>query len=812
MVRFGVRARMLVILLVVCVFPSMTQTGGTTFVNFESAFTNPVRLSGDGTRLYAVNNPNASLSIFNVQSNPALPTLEEEIPVGIEPVSVNENPLNTDEVWVVNQESDSVSVVSRSKGIVVATLNAKDEPADVVFAGQYAFISAARNNTIYVYNATTLALVTTIPVFGGAPRAMAVSPKGTQVYVAMALSGDQTTAIPFSDAPPPPPPTNPALPPAPQQDIIVTFNDPAWSSYINYTLPDNDVAIINATSPTSAVTYFNTVGTINQGIAVQPSTGDVFVTNMASQNLVRFQPALCGLFVQNRISKITPSGTVTAYVLDPTPTGNNYCAIDTAALSVALAEPTGIVFDGTGQNVWIAAFGTDRVAKVTVNGSISEIIDTNPAETGSTVNAALKKGPRGLAIDNTTNMLYVLNRITNDLTVVNTSTNQVVANSIPAGSRNPTPPTVTAGRGFLYDAKLSGVGIVSCASCHIDGEADHLAWDLGNPDGTMTEVPIDGGTSTAEEHPMKGPMVTQVLRGLLNAEPYHWRGDKPEFSDFNEAFQQLLGGNQLTTPQMTAFTNFVNTIVYMPNPYENLNRTYPTVLTAAGFSGPGNAVTGAQEFQTVPVAESATCETCHPIANGLGTNLQIQIPVGEPQPLKVPHLRIAYQKQLFTRGGPSIDGFGITSEGDHANLIEFFQLTSTFPLLAGKIQDQLNIAAYNLSFDTGMAPVVGYAITLTSANVSNGTVTTNWSTLESQASGSNNDLIAEGSVGGQLVNLQYQPSLGEYTSTTSGVGPYTHANLITLVKDGATLTVMGVPFGSGGNFVAPNRTIAGRNP
>lgn len=804
--RFGAIARVLVGFLVVCVFPSMTQTGGTAFVNFESSFTNPVRLSGDGTRLYAVNNPNATLSIFNVQTSPSTPTLSAEIPVGIEPVSVNENPLNTDQVWVVCQESDSVSVVSRSKGIVEATLSAKDEPADVVFAGQYAFISAARSNQVYVYNATTLAPVTTIPVFGGAPRAMAVSPNGSQVYVAMALSGNQTTDIPFYDAPPPPPPVNPALPPAPQQDIIIAYNNPAWSSLVTYTMPDNDVAIINAASPTSPVTYFSTVGTINHGIAVQPSTGDVFVTNMESQNLVRFQNALCGLFVQNRISKITPSGTVTAYVLDPKPASGNYCAVDTPSLSLALAEPTAVVFDGTGQNMWIAAFGTDRVAKVGVNGKVSVRIDTNPNETGSTVNAALKKGPRGLAINNTTNMLYILNRISNDLTVVNTSSNQVVANNIPAGSHNPTPAAVTQGRGFLYDAKLSGVGIVSCASCHIDGEADHLAWDLGNPEGTLTAVTLQGG-QTYEEHPMKGPMVTQVLRGLLNAEPYHWRGDKPVFSDFNVAFQELMGGNQLSTSNMTAYTNFINTVVYMPNPYQNLDRSYPTSLTGNGFSGPGNAVAGQEKFLTELVSPTATCNTCHTAANGLGTNLQIQIPAGEPQPIKVPHLRVTYQKELFNRNGPTIDGFGITTEGDHANLIEFFGLQASFPLLQGKTQDTLDISAYNLAFDTGMAPAVGFAITLTNANVTNSTVTTEWSTLESQSAG-NCDLIAEGTVHGQVAELLYHPAAARYTSTTSGVGPFTHAQMVSLVENGDTLTVMGVPYGSGGNFTSANRTLA----
>src|SRR5580698_2159129 len=103
---------------------SQSATGGA-FVNFESSQTNPVRLSPDGTRLFAVDTPDARVSVFDV-SRTNQPVLIAEIPVGIEPVSVN--PRTNDEVWVVNQESDSVSVVSVSKGIVTDTLQAKDEP------------------------------------------------------------------------------------------------------------------------------------------------------------------------------------------------------------------------------------------------------------------------------------------------------------------------------------------------------------------------------------------------------------------------------------------------------------------------------------------------------------------------------------------------------------------------------------------------------------------------------------------------------------------------------------------------------------
>src|SRR6185369_12912643 len=97
-----------------------------TFVNFEGKQTAPVRLSPDGSRLFAVNTPDNRLSVFDV-SNPQNPILIAEIPVGVEPVSVN--PVSNDEAWVVNEVSDSVTVVSVSRHVVTDTIYVKDEPA-----------------------------------------------------------------------------------------------------------------------------------------------------------------------------------------------------------------------------------------------------------------------------------------------------------------------------------------------------------------------------------------------------------------------------------------------------------------------------------------------------------------------------------------------------------------------------------------------------------------------------------------------------------------------------------------------------------
>jgi len=771
-----------------CLLPraAMSQVTGSggTYVNFESSQTNPVRLSPDGTRLFAVDTADARVSVFDI-SQPRSPVLIAEIPVGIEPVSVNAR--SDDEAWVVNQESGSVSVISVSKGIVTDTIYAKAEPMDVVFAAGLAFVSVSRNNQINAYNVNTHRLVASIPVFGGNPRALAVSPDGSKVYAAFAISGNATTIIPVPLAPPPPPPTNPALPPAPAQGIIVQATDPSWSSFIQFTMPDNDVVEINAASP-SVTRYFSGVGTINLGLAVNPVTGDLYVANTDARNLVRFEPNLRGHFINNQITRISiASGTVTPFNLNP---GINYAQLpNPIALATALSQPTATVFDPSGAFMWVAAFGTDRVAKVSTNGTVLQRIEIGNTP-GSQSDPQNKRGPRGLALKASAQTLYVLNRISNTLSVVNTSTG-AVTEEIPVGSYDPTPLAIRIGRGFLYDAKLSGNGTGACAACHIDSDMDHLGWDLGDPGGNMEYVkdPVEVAL-----HPMKGPMTTLAMRGLVNLQPYHWRGDKANFADFNSDFNQLLGGSELSDADMTAFQNFIFTVMFQPNPNLNLDGTLPVSLAG------GNPQTGFNIFKTQAFTLGiVTCNLCHLYASA-GTD-QFIIPAAlleQPQSFKTPQLRNIYQKLLFNNaaGAATIDGFGVLHDGSDAGLFEFLS-DPVFGSFSTNTEIQTQLNAYELCFDTGTPPAVGYTITVTAVNVNNSSVVSNWATLESLATAGSIDLIVKGTIRGQPHGLLYDAVTNNYVADTSGLGPFTHAQLVGFIEAGDTLSPMGVPQGSG---------------
>jgi hypothetical protein len=321
--------------------------------------------------------------------------------------------------------------------------------------------------------------------------------------------------------------------------------------------------------------------------------------------------------------------------------------------------------------------------------------------------------------------LYVLNRLEGSLSVIDLETKRE-QERLPLGF-DPTPEEILAGRPFLYDAsRTSGHGDMACASCHVFGDFDQLAWDLGDPEGEMAAMPFELShedfqlkPAAFHFHPMKGPMTTQSFRGLSGAGPMHWRGDRhgPEgsaadelesFRSFRAAFETLNGlAEQIAPEEMDAMGRFVLTLRYPPNPHQALDRQ-PRPAEQAGaelFSG---------DF---PIDSGVTnCAGCHNLP--LGTNGRINFD-GERagQDLKAPHLRNIYQKLgRADSAGPQQSGFGLGHDGAVDSIESFLVGAGVFDF-PGEDEASRQLAihqltAFVLAFDTGMAPAVGWQASL----------------------------------------------------------------------------------------------------
>ena len=297
--------------------PAAAQTAS--FVNWESPQTHPVDVTPDGQTLVAVNTADARLEVFDLVGG--VPNARGSVPVGLDPVSVRVR--GNGEAWVVNQISDSVSVVDLATLRVTRTIAIGDEPADLVFAGspQKAFVTLNIAEKVAVVDATTPGTVTNITIAGSAPRSMAVSPDGSKVYVAIFESGNHSTMIPrttvsaangpYAGQNPPPnsgsafsPPIVAGLdtPPTVSQIVKknalnrwVDGNSRDWTNLVTWDVHDHDLAVINAS--TNAVTYLNGLMTIVAGLGTAPN-GDVLAVGLDSRNELRFQQNIKSVFAR----------------------------------------------------------------------------------------------------------------------------------------------------------------------------------------------------------------------------------------------------------------------------------------------------------------------------------------------------------------------------------------------------------------------------------------------------------------------------------------------------------------------------------
>ena len=764
-----------------------THAQSSSFKNFEGPQIHPLAMTPDGTRLLAANTPNASLSVFYVAGN--MLSLMAEIPVGLEPASVAVR--NNNEAWVVNWLSDSVSVVDLNRFKVSRTFDVGDEPTDVVFAGQQkelAFVCVSGLSLVKVFDpAAPAASPQVITINGKQPRALARDVAGAQVFVSIFESGSQTTIVPEAQVtsnggpPPPSPAMAPGLPVAPKVGLIVKWNgsdwadetgNAKWTSTIPYTLADIDVVVIDARSLTPAVSNLVRGAGTHIGNAVFDPTGNrLLVANDEARNVVRFEPNLRGHFLTTRIDSISLGGTpsVTATDINTHIDFNNPAGTD-AERANSLANPADLVraADGT---LFLAATSSAKVGVLNSQGAVTARIQVG-------------QGPTGLALNESRNVLYVLNRFDESISIVDLLTRTQIGTT--AVGFNPEPDTVRNGRRFLYDTSVSAHGDVSCASCHDNGHRDGLAWDLGDPQGEMAGLGL-------RVHPMKGPMTTQSLRGIIGTEPLHWRGDRASLSNFNPAFQSLLGGSrQLTAAEMSAFTAFVQTLTYPPNPIENLDRTLPNPA-----SGP-NATRVQQLFTTTPFDKVAiNCNVCHNTFNfGNGTS-RIIIPaaeIGESQDFKAPQLRGMYQKLgMVNAPGEQITGFGFIHDGSTDSLFSFLHNAVFTFNNDGQRQD---IEQFMLALDTGIAPAVGLQVTINGSNKGSAPVTERVNLLMAQASFPQNcDLVVRGIFKGTSRSFLF--SGGQFLTDRQGESPLSLQSLLQAADDGAELTFMGVPVGAG---------------
>ncbi len=791
----------------VALFQATSASAQSAFVNWETPHVHPLDLSPDGTRLLAVNTADNRVELFDVTGG--APVALGSINVGLDPVSVR---FRTDgEAWAVNHVSDSISIIDLATRRVRQTITTGDEPCDVVFAGApaRAFVSISQRNQIHVYDAVNPALPPTVlNITGEDPRALATD--GVRVYAAIFESGNRTTVLteatvsstanPYAGDPNPPPnfgtgfepPINPSLGTPPRSGLVVRKdaggvwrddNGGNWSSTVTWDMHDRDVAIIQAN--TLAVSY--QTGLMNANMALGLRGGEVTVVGTEADNEVRFESNLKGVFARAVLARFNGAAPGAANVRDLNPQLDYTVASVSPALRVqSIGDPRAIVWNAAGTRGYVAGMGSDNVV----------VIDDAGARVGRI--AAVGGGPTGLALDEGRGRLYVLSKFSATIATIDTLSDTVISSR---ALFDPTPAAIRAGRPFLYNTHLtSGTGHVSCGTCHIDGRMDQIAWDLGNP---AAEPQVFRGTCNfgtlggcEDPHPMKGPMTTQTLVGIIGVEPLHWRGDRLTIEEFNQTYVKLLARDaELTTAEMAQFRAFVASLKFPPNPNRNLDNTLPTSATVPG--GPANPARGLQLYQTALFDGGAlTCVSCHTLPTGANPTIISSDLLGETQSMKVPQLRNMHEKTGFTRTSTSNNrGFGFAHDGAFDTLNSFLR-APVFRFAAGATgeQQRRDVEAFMFAFGTETHAAVGAQTTVLDGAAIPPAQATLLNTFQTLANGGQVGLVAHGRVGGLARGWRYNgASMYQADRATETISA---AALSALAAPGGELTYTVVPTGS----------------
>lgn len=150
-----------------------------------------VQLNPSGTKLFVSNEVSNSVSVISTASNTVLATIS----VGLNPGPIRFTPDGA-KAYVVNEDSDDVSVINVATHVVTATIPVGDRPVTLSRTndGTKVYVANELSNNVSVVSTATDTVIDTVAV-GSAPHTMAKTPDGTKLYVANEGSASNNVSV-----------------------------------------------------------------------------------------------------------------------------------------------------------------------------------------------------------------------------------------------------------------------------------------------------------------------------------------------------------------------------------------------------------------------------------------------------------------------------------------------------------------------------------------------------------------------------------------------------------------------------------------
>ena len=458
-------------------------------------------------------------------------------------------------LYVVCQAADELRVVDIQSGRVVHTVPVEHVPRGIALSpdGLSIYVTNAWSDTVSVIDAETLKTVRTLPT-GFEPTGIVSDRAGKTLYVANRLSND-ISVIDVSTGQ-----EVKRLLAGRGASYLALSADGKWvygtHIYPNAgafrTQPNSEITVIDTArqAVVERKRLHNVAGVFHVAISADGRLG--VAAQLRPKNLIPLAHVEHGWAFGDSLTLFGDDvGGVVQVPLDE--------------LDRYYALPWGVAITPDKLKIFVTTAGSENVTVIDVRklldftrsstraGRQSFVNDLSAASNYVTARIPVAHNPRGVLLSPDGKRLYVANRLDDNISVIDTSTDKVVS-TIDLGG----PTTANAlrrGEQLFFTADYAFQGQFGCANCHLDATIDGLQWDL-EPDGFGKDI-VDN----------------RSLESLAGTEPFKWNGGNADMpTECGPRTEKYFYRSQSYTPQqLTDLVSYVYSLPFRPNRYRPAN-------------------------------------------------------------------------------------------------------------------------------------------------------------------------------------------------------------------------------------------------
>jgi len=409
-------------------------------------------------------------------------------------------------LYVVCQDSDELRIVDTQSAKVVASVAVGHVPRGITISpdGRRLYVTNAWSDTVTVIDTTSREVVQSLPT-GFEPSGVVVDKRSSTLYVANRLSSDVSVIDLKSGR------ETKRLLAGRGASYLTISPDGRWiygsHVYPNpgrfRTAPDSEITVIDTASQTvvERKPLHNVAGVFHIAMSSDGKLG--VAAQLRPKNLVPLAHVEHGWVFGDSLTLFGED--IGGAVQIPLDELDHYYAL-----------PWGVALTPDKSKIFVTTAGSQSVTVIDVPKLLATVrsrrqpFANDLSASAEYVSTRIPVGhnPHGVLLSPDGRRLYVANRLDDNLSVIDTKTDNVT-DTIDLGG----PKTVDAirrGERLFYTAEFAFQGGFGCSNCHIDATIDGLQWDL-EPDGFGKDI-VDN----------------RSLENLAGTEPFKWNGGNPD--------------------------------------------------------------------------------------------------------------------------------------------------------------------------------------------------------------------------------------------------------------------------------------------